>query len=54
MIFPSNLLAYEVIPVNQEGELMGTIKFKGDPPSKPSHSVVNNPDFCGSTVLLRS
>jgi hypothetical protein len=51
MTCPSNLLAYEVIPVNQGGELIGTIKFKGDPPSNPSHQVVNNLDFCGSTVL---
>ena len=47
---PSNLLAYEVISVTQGGELLGTIKFKGDPPSNPSHQVLNNPDFCGSTV----
>ena len=47
---PPNLLAYEVIPVNQGGELAGTIKFKGDPPSNPSHQALNNPDFCGSTV----
>jgi plastocyanin len=50
MTNPSNVLAYEVIPINQGGELQGTIKFKGDPPSNPSHQVANNPDFCGSTV----
>jgi len=50
MTFPSNIFAYEVISVNQGGELVGTIKFKGDPPVNPTHQVLNNPDFCGSTV----
>ncbi|MBI3605195.1 MAG: hypothetical protein HY202_04110, partial [Nitrospirae bacterium] len=46
----SNLLAYDVVPVTQGGELAGTIKFKGNPPSNQSHQVVNNSEFCGSTV----
>lgn len=50
LTFPSNLLAYDVIPVHLGGELIGTIKFKGEPPANPSNQVVNNPDFCGSSV----
>jgi len=42
--------AYDVIPVDKGGELTGTIKFSGDPPANPSHQVVNNADYCGSSV----
>lgn len=47
---PTLLYAYEVIPINQGGELIGTVRFKGSPPSNLSQPVANNPDFCGSTV----
>ncbi|MBI3605294.1 MAG: hypothetical protein HY202_04620, partial [Nitrospirae bacterium] len=46
----SNLFAYEVMPVTNGGELSGAIKFKGNPPTNQPHQVVNNPEFCGSTV----
>jgi hypothetical protein len=44
------LFAYQVISVKEGGELMGTIKFKGVVPFNRSHQVINNTDFCGSTV----
>lgn len=43
-------LAYEVIPVEQGGELKGIVKFGGVPPSNVSRQVVNNIDFCGASV----
>jgi len=49
-IGPSPLLAYEVVSVTQGGELLGSIKYKGEAPVNQSHPVNNNPDFCGSTV----
>ena len=46
----SPLRAYDVIPVIHGGEISGTIKFKGEPPTNLSFQVMNNPEFCGSTV----
>jgi hypothetical protein len=42
--------AYDVIPVEKGGELIGTVKYSGDPQSNASHQVVNNADFCGASV----
>ncbi len=39
-----------MIPVTNGGELFGAIKFKGDTPPNPTHQVLHNPEYCGSTV----
>ena len=49
-VYASPVRAYEVAPVPDGGTLEGSIRFKGDPPANQSHQVVNNPDFCGSSV----
>jgi plastocyanin len=46
----SRTFAYEIIPVDQGGELKGTVRFGGDPPSNISRQVVNNIDYCGASV----
>jgi carboxypeptidase family protein len=46
----SPLQAYDVIPVVHGGELFGTIKFKGEPPSNELFRETKTPEFCGSTV----
>lgn len=43
-------MAYEIAPVEDGGTLYGTIKIKGSPPDNTSHTVLNNPDFCGKVV----
>jgi plastocyanin len=50
-LWPLQIFAYEVISVENGGVLEGTIKFKGEVPVNHSHMVVNNPDFCGASVL---
>jgi plastocyanin len=49
--FTSLTFAYEVIPVEQGGEIKGVVRFGGgDPPLNVSRQVVNNIDFCGASV----
>jgi plastocyanin len=51
LIIPNGqAMAYEIAPVDDGGELYGTIKIKGNPPENKVHPVTNNPDFCGNTV----
>jgi hypothetical protein len=42
--------AYDVIPVQDGGELSGTISFKGAVPVLEPLKVNRNPDYCGNTV----
>ncbi len=43
-------VAYDVNPVENGGELIGTINFKGNAPVKPSLTVDRNSEYCGKTV----
>jgi hypothetical protein len=49
--FHSPLFAYEVIPVENGGELHGTISFRGKPPDNLSHDVDRDAAVCGPNVL---
>jgi hypothetical protein len=42
--------AYDVIPVQEGGELTGTINFKGQVPVLNPLNVNRNPEYCGITV----
>jgi len=44
------LHAYTEIPVENGGELSGTITFKGEPPVNPPAKVIFNPEYCGNSV----
>jgi len=44
------LYAYSEIPVENGGELTGTITFNGKPPVNQLSKVVLNPEYCGNTV----
>ena len=46
----SLLLADEEIAIENQGEIFGTITFKGTPPEIEPHEVLRNPEFCGTTV----
>ena len=46
----SPLSAYEIAPVEQGGELFGTIRYDGKPPSRSGFQVSNDQDYCGSIV----
>lgn len=44
------LYAYTEIPVEEGGELAGTVSFKGEAPANPANKVRLNPEYCGNTV----
>ena len=46
----SPLFAYEVIRVENGGELHGTISFKGKPPANLSHEVDKDSGVCGAKI----
>lgn len=50
LTFLGDSYAYEVENIENGGELVGSIKISGKPPSNAILQVVNNPDFCGSSV----
>lgn len=53
-VFPGGMIkkavAYDVNPVENGGDLIGTIYFKGETPVKPPLTVDRNSNFCGKTV----
>lgn len=46
----SRTFAYDIIPVDQGGELKGMVRFGGEPPANAARQVLNNVDFCGASV----
>ena len=46
----SFVFAYDIVPLQNGGDLTGTISFKGEAPVKKPIKVDRNADYCGDTI----